>query len=153
MFKVQTNQMNVPMSRLEISPGNTSRHSSATPGAQGTCNVAEQHPDQAALPRLLPAPILRPTAYSARPITQTQVLSSSPDSAEDSPKPIMQEEAFRTPALPRQKRLASSRQLSSPPDSQAQVDESLDDEEDNLTSSVAKGRAADGLLGLMRLGR
>lgn len=151
MFKVQTNQTSIPMSRLQISPKNTSNRSSATLGPQG--GVVDQHSNQAALPRLLPAPILRPTAYSARHITQTQNSSSPPDSVDDSPKPEMREEVFRTPALPRQKKLASPLQLSSPPGSQAHLGERLEDEEDNLTSSVVKGRAANGLLGLMRLGR
>lgn len=151
MFKVQTNQTSIPMSRLQISPGNGGSRWSAVLGPQG--DVAEQHSNHSALPRLLPAPILRPTAYSARRITSTQILSSPPDSVDDSPKPVMQQEVFRTPALPRQKRLASPLQLSSPPDSQAHVGERPEEEEDNLTSSVVKGRAADGLLGLMRFGR
>ena len=151
MFKVQTNQTSIPMSRLQLSPRNTSNLPSAMLGPRG--GLAEQHSSQAPLPRLLPAPILRPTAYSARHITQTEIPSSPPDSAGDSPKPVMQEEVFRTPALPNQKRLHSPRQLSSPPDSQAHEDGRPEDEEDNLTSSVVKGRAANGLLGLMRMGR
>ena len=140
------------MSRLQISPSNTSgRPASGTPGPQSS--VATQHSNQAALPRLLPAPILRPTAYSARRITHTQVPSSPSDPVEDIPKPVMQDDVFRTPALPRQKRLASALQLSSPPDGQALRGGRLEDEEDNLTSSVVKGRAANDLLGLMRMGR
>ena len=65
----------------------------------------------------------------------------------------MQEEVFRTPALPRHKRLASPLQMSSPPDSEALEGGRREDEDDSVTSSVVKGRAANGLLGLMRLGR
>ncbi|SLM35147.1 hypothetical protein LPUS_04230 [Lasallia pustulata] len=151
MFKVQTNQTSIPMSRLQISPGSTGGRSSATVGPQG--NVAEQRSNQAALPRLLPAPVLRPTAYSARHITQTRVPSSPPNSPEVSPKAVVQEEVFRTPALPRHKRLASPLQMSSPPDSEALEGGRREDEDDSVTSSVVKGRAANGLLGLMRLGR
>ena len=151
MFKVQTNQTSIPMSRLQISPGNTGSRSSATLGPQD--NVAEQRSNQAALPRLLPAPILRPTAYSARHITQTRVPSSPADSSEVSPQTFMREAGFRTPAVPRHKRLASPLQISSPPDSEALGGGRLEDEDDNLTSSVVKGRAANDLLGLMRLGR
>ncbi|KAI4130815.1 MAG: hypothetical protein LQ347_003233 [Umbilicaria vellea] len=150
MFKVRTNQTSIPMSRLQISPGNGGSRSSAVPGPQG--NSSEQHPNHSALPRLLPAPILRPTAYSARHITQSQIPSSPPDSVDDSPKPVTQQEVFRTPALPRQKRLASPLQLSSPSASRAHGGERLEEEEDTPTKSVVKGRAADGLLGLMRFG-
>ena len=104
---------------------------------------------QPSLPRLLPAPVLRPTAYSACTITQMQVPSSPPSSAENSPGKDFHNEVFRTPALPRHATHILLQQTSSPPDSQEGRGHN---DGDNLTSSAVRGKAAIGLLGL-RQGR
>ena len=100
---------------------------------------------QPSLPRLLPAPVLRPTAYSARTITQMQVPSSPPSSTDNNPGKDCHKEVFRTPALPRHATHISLQQRSSPSDSQEGRGYN---DEDNLTSSAVRGKAAIGLLGL-----
>lgn len=136
-FKVQTNQTNLPLSQLRISRNQPS------PSRDSTLKRDEKP----SLPKLLPAPVLLPTAYSARMIPRPQDLSSPPCSPDhnaqkDSP------EVFRTPALPRQRVSNVQRQLSSPPGSDERISKRSYEDEDNLTSSVVRGKAAIGLLGL-----
>ena len=145
MFKVQTNQVNTPMSKLQISSQRTVTSSSLPRNP-----VPPKHLDQSSLPKLLPAPILRPTAYSARHITQAHIPSSPPSLANTSPEAIAQNEVFRTPALPRNRLQTDLSQTSSPLDNLKGVDQK-DVEEEKLNSSVVKGRAAKSLLGLMRM--
>jgi len=129
-FKVRTNQIHIPLAQLRISTSE-SPHS------------PERQPS---LPKLLPAPVLRPTAYSARTVTQSQIPSSPPSSPESNPEKVAREEVFRTPALPRHS--TALRQINSPPDSQEGESRETYTEEDNLTSSAVRGKAAIGLLGL-----
>lgn len=136
-FKVQTNQTNLPLSQLRISPKEGPRPQSST-----------SPPDeQPSLPKLLPAPILRPTAFSSRMISRQQDLSSprcSPDQSAQKDR----SEVFRTPALPRHRAPTGQRQLSSPPGSVERISKRRYEDEDNLTSSAVRGNAAIGLLGL-----
>ena len=141
MFKVRTGQTNIPMS-LCVSPDPPQLPVLAP---------------QPTVPRLLPAPILQPTAYSARMIELPRISSSPPTSQHGSPARQAQIEArvpddvFRTPALPKHKRgRVAEGQLSSPPDSQERDDGMDLDEPTELTSSVVRGNAARDLLGLMR---
>ncbi|KAI9875903.1 MAG: hypothetical protein M1830_007805 [Pleopsidium flavum] len=153
MFKVKTHQTNIPLSRLQISPGKSvhvppphrpfpAQEPVAPPNAQ----------DRSGIPKLLPAPILVPTAYSARHIYTSPIPSSPPNSASSSQERPSAD--FATSALPRQKHFHPPMQLSSPPESQSRNVERARgvEAEAKLTSSVVKGRAANGLLDLMNMG-
>lgn len=102
--------------------------------------------DQLSLPRLLPAPVLCPTAYTARTITQGRFPSLPPGYTESDPGTGDYDEVFRTPALPRHATRLSIQQTSSPPDRRSRGEECNDD--GNLTSSAVRGKAAIGLLDL-----
>ena len=141
MFKVRTGQTNIPMSRC-VSPDSPQLPVLAPPTT---------------FPRLLPAPILQPTAYSARMTELPRISSSPPTSQIESPARQIQngarapDDEFRTPALPKRKRgVVADVQLSSPPDSQPRVDGMDVDQNTELTSSVIRGNAARDLLGLMQ---
>ncbi len=141
------------MSRLQI----TSHHAptlTSSPQAlrQALPSVSPSTQEKAVQPNLLPAPILRPTAYSARSITQPQISSSPPYSANSSPDSAVRDHVFRTPALPRSK-MYEPAQMSSPPDSEEGDAVRGRMEEDRLTSSAVRGNAAIGLLGLRGAGQ
>ena len=155
MYKINTNQTLVPFSNLQLPnqrpidaysepldeqdeeilyQSSPERRTRLDPVAQ----PASPHSDHASpdaprniiitngpLPKLLPGPVLLPTAYSTRFIEEQQV----PASARKHP-PAGE---FRTPAT-------------SPRKDDAVVDH---DSERDLTSSVVKGHAANGLLELM----
>jgi len=143
MFKVQTNQTNLPMSQLQI-PSNSPRseHPASTVLPKQTVSF----------PRLLPAPELRPTAYSTRTIPIDHLPSSPPSSRRNSPETKLQEEVFRTPALPKGQKRMMDLQLSSPPHSQPGHGRKVDPP-DALTSSAVRGSVARSLLGLAHTGR
>ncbi|KAF2092157.1 hypothetical protein K490DRAFT_61602 [Saccharata proteae CBS 121410] len=169
-FKVKTDQTSVPLSRLEIPDryqrkcasrsATTSPNSASASGpsqsAQNipTIQISPSKPSEeraSSMPKLLPAPILRPTAYSSRMINEPSLPSSPPESngVDDEETPKGREE-FETPTGNKHE----AAQLSSPPGSgergrQNSLTESQGDS-DALTSSVVKGRAASGLLELMR---
>ena len=138
-FKVQTNQTNIPLSRLRIS-GDESEDQPPSIDSDYSPN------DPPSLPKLLPAPVLRPTAYSARTIAPRQIPSSPPSSVNNSPDKASRDDVFRTPALPRHATHASPQQTSSPPDSQERSKGR--DNVGGLTSSAVRGKAAIGLLDL-----
>ncbi|MCJ1460879.1 hypothetical protein MMC28_011261 [Mycoblastus sanguinarius] len=140
-FKVQTNQTNIPLSQLRISI----HENQEAPPLQDKDLQSEE---ELSLPKLLPAPVLRPTAYSARNIVDLQIPSSPPTSTANSPNRAGREEGFRTPALPRHTAQTTPRQTNSPPDSQERYSRSGAHEDDSLTSSAVRGKAAIGLLGL-----
>ena len=149
MFKVRTGQTNIPMSQLAICSEPPQPRSPASPASSETPVV----------PKLLPAPVLEPTAYSARMILPSQMPSSPPASQHSSPedhsrgKLPASEEVFRTPALPKRKSVAvADCSLSSPPDSLQRATEKGRGQDDvkDLTSSAIRGSAARGLLGLMQ---
>ena len=137
-FKVQTNQTDLPLSQLRISR-NDILPPREPPAGQS---------DQPSLPKLLPAPVLLPTAFSARTIARPQDLSSPPCSPDHHRAQKKTPEAFRTPALPREKVHVGSRQLSSPPGSGDRMSRKGYEDEEKLTSSAVRGNAAIGLLGL-----
>lgn len=141
-FKVKTNQIEIPLSRLRIS---TERELSLP--SQETAATPDEQPSLPKL-KLLPAPVLRPTAYSARVISKPHVPSSPPSSAENGLGKSAGDDVFRTPALPRHSTRKALRQISSPPDSQERLSRKGYDEDDDLTSSAIRGKAAIGLLGL-----
>lgn len=129
-FKIRTNQIHIPLAQLRIS----------------TTESPEWPESQPSLPKLLPAPILQPTSYFARTITQSQIPSSPPSSPKSNPEKRSRDEVFRTPALPRQS--TALRQIGSPADSPDGISRETHAEEDSLTSSAVRGKAAIGLLGL-----
>ena len=139
-FKVKTNQINVPLSRLRIS--------STEPAIRSPTEASQEKERQPALPKLLPAPILRPTAYSSRTISFPQIPSSPPISPERVSNKDNDDEVFRTPALPRHALRHEVRQTSSPPESPGKFPKEQYGHEDDLTSSAIRGKAAIGLLGL-----
>ena len=152
LYKVQTNQISIPMSRLQITASRSPISTSPTRPSSRTSPLvflpSEQNPVQ---PRLLPAPILRPTAYSARHIAQPQTSSSPPYSTNSSPESAVRDEVFRTPALPRSE-MYEPAQMSSPPNSEKENVVHGVRGVDSLTSSTVRGKAAIGLLGLRRAG-
>lgn len=123
MFKVRTDQTNIPLSQLRIP--------SPKP-------VRSAPPSSPALPTLLPAPILKPTAYSVRKIGQSQALSSPPSSSMSSPAKEEAPDVFQTPTLPRREP-SSSQQLSSPPSSHDGEQGETELEDLPLSSSPVEG--------------
>ncbi|KAI9812193.1 MAG: hypothetical protein M1827_004859 [Pycnora praestabilis] len=156
MFKVRTNQTNIPLSQLQISsrqPTQTPRTHDSARSRSITPKASVPALNARATSKLLPAPVLVPTAYSASHVTEAYIPSSPPEPA---PSKHYTEEnktqaEFATLVVPRRRQARSPTQLSSPPDSQEREDR-LVREDVNLTSSVVKGRAANGLLKLMNIG-
>lgn len=157
MFKINTHQTNIPLSRLQISPKmlvHPPAQLQKLPPQEVITPQRAQAPIRALVSKLLPAPVLIPTAYSARLIHDPPIPSSQPTSigssgSHDTPSP-----GIATPALPQQRRSHSPTQLDSPPGSQerrAQKAKGVHSDA-NLPSSVIKGRAATGLLKLMNMG-
>ena len=139
LFKVQTNQTNIPLSRLRISNREPFDQSPSTRSP-----AVLRSPSQ---PTLLPAPVFRPTTQSIRTVRRPGMLSSPPSSSGASPVKYFSPELFRTPALPRQENLPMQ-QTSSPPDSQSGRQSVVEGNRSNLSSSAVKGYAARSLLGL-----
>ena len=141
MYKVRTNQIQTPFAELQIDRG------AGIPPTQEAIEEAVatlkrealevQARDQArsqtleAVPKLLPGPLLRPTAYSSRLIYDTGYSSSPP--AARLPDMLPGEDI-----TPQNSRVAS---LSASPGKNSVYDP-------ELTSSVVKGKVAEGLLGL-----
>lgn len=143
MYKVRTNQVDVPFRDLQVeSPRSPMQEAVEEAVAQLRREAYEvQARDQAraqqqrqqrrrpddAVPKLLPAPILKPTAYSSRMVYDSGYPGSPPRSPERM-------------ATPKHRRITTL-----DPDSAEKCDRSCEQE---LTSSVVKGRVAEGLLGL-----
>ncbi|KAI9862766.1 MAG: hypothetical protein M1813_004262 [Trichoglossum hirsutum] len=161
MYKVRTNQIHVPMSELRFPPCK-SANSPQKPDYLATSSAPKTLPLQQTRPRpnakLLPAPILIPTSYSARRVIEPYVPSSPPCSAlnSDMDTPDLEgesEEDFASPVATNDRELLHPPvQLSSPPSSEKGIANTgrIYDAEGGLTGSVAKGRAANGLLELMQ---
>ena len=140
MYKVRTNQTDVPFTELRVEGGeqrNPKPNNDAVEEAIALLRKEAQErmpkPKERSFPRLQPAPVLRPTAYSSRMIYDRHLPSSPPIARSPIPLPA----SIATPTR--------TTQLSSPPDSAQRISR-LDKRE--LTSSVVKGRVAEGLLGL-----
>ena len=142
IFKVRTGQTNLPLSQLRISPDSPQIQDLAS-------NGSSERP--ASLSRLLPAPELKPTAYSARNISQVQLPSSPPSSRTNSPNSDLQDQVLQTPALSKVKAHLVKEQLSSPPNSQGRTEKVAEGPE-SLTSSALRGSVARSLLGLAQRG-
>ncbi|KAH0564847.1 hypothetical protein GP486_001769 [Trichoglossum hirsutum] len=161
MYKVRTNQIYVPISELRLPPcelANSPRKldNLATSPAPKTLPLQQTRPRPNQ--KLLPAPILIPTSYSARRIIEPYMPSSPPCSALNSdmdPPGIeggLEEDIASPAAITERELLHPPMQLSSPPGSEKRIANAgrVYDAESGLTSSVAKGRAANGLLELMQ---
>lgn len=148
MYKVRTGQTNLPMASIELpqaelpSPSRDEAHI-------GTDAVVQVLPNRLGL---LPAPVLMPTAYSSRFIGASAApvarMMSSPPSRNVSPRAAIPMEGSSPVAFPRPVTRVSSplKHVSSATPAGRRVLESDGD----LTSSAVKGRAANGLLELMR---
>lgn len=156
MFKINTHQTNIPLSRLQISPKGLHPPAQVhkSPPQETVAPYKAQAPIKPTIPKLLPAPVLIPTAYSARLIHDPPVPSSPPTSIGSSSSPDTPSPGLPTPALPQQPRSQPLAQLNSPPGSQERRPQNAKvvDSDANLPSSVIKGRAATGLLNLMNMG-
>ncbi len=140
------------MSQLQItSPRNRVQTSPLRSSSQILQSVSPQTREKAPHPMLLPAPVLKPTAYSARTIMQPHIPSSPPYSTNSSPESAVGDEVFRTPALPRSK-IYETTQMSSPPGSEGRDVAQVRRKQESLTSSAIRGKAAIGLLGLREAG-
>lgn len=157
MFKINTHQTNIPLSRLQISPKKPvqppSQHQKSPPQKAVTSQRA-QAPVLTTMSKLLPGPVLIPTAYSARLIHDPPIPSSPPTSTGSSGSQATPSPGLATPALPQQRRSRSPTQLDSPSGRQERDVQGAKgvDSDANLPSSVIKGRAATGLMNLMNMG-
>ncbi|MCJ1368233.1 hypothetical protein MMC16_007375 [Acarospora aff. strigata] len=152
MFKINTHQTNIPLSQLQISPKKMA-HSPPQYQQSPAQDVGTPWRTQAqhAISKLLPAPVLVPTAYSARQAYDASISSSpssSVNSSQERPTPDL-----TTPVLPKQRPSHPPMQLDSPSGSQEKRSQGAkaSDSEVNLPSSVVKDRAATGLLKLMNI--
>lgn len=123
MYKLRTNQTHVPFAELQVEEDAETEPTFKAPPSKFrlTSEPTESH---GSAPRLLPAPTLRPTAYSNR------VIYDYPEPR----SPPMAESSDRLPCGPTCSTPNSTRKTA--PDEQ------------ELTSSIVKGRVAEGLLGL-----
>lgn len=146
MYKIKTNQTQVPLDALEVVPH--AAHSSLStilavqpPQSHSDSPNQSQHHEKAnsGIPKLLPAPILRPTAYSSRKI---EYVRSSPPT---SPEKVSESDTFATPIAARR-----VQQLLNMPGAAISPEKERVENREDLTSSVVKGRAASSLLELMR---
>ncbi|CAK3897601.1 Hypothetical predicted protein [Lecanosticta acicola] len=128
MYKVQTNQINVPFSELE-DPKSSPVQATQTKEPDTTIDLVQDWKRRmvqqapALMPSLLSAPILRPTPYISRLAYGKNIPSSPPAGL---PEKLPQGLPPTTPRSPRINR----------------------SDEQELTSSIVKGRVAEGLLGL-----
>jgi len=171
IYKVQTNQVGKPFSRLE-KPRSTSPELPAQPPSlgratpEGIIAAAKARATGQRKPAVrnltaLPIPTIVPTAYSARYMGKLEVQSiSSPppsDGSAEAVEPIsLERSGTPTPRKEEARYPETPLQLGSPPDNVAQGATAKYSERrkffGGLTSSVVKGEAANGLLELMRAG-
>ncbi|KAL8936964.1 MAG: hypothetical protein Q9216_004661 [Gyalolechia sp. 2 TL-2023] len=131
LFKVRTDQTNVPISQLRIP-------------SRGPLGKIVPH-KETSQPTLLPAPVLKPAIHSARRVRPPRTFSSSSVRSETSPVRKSSLELSRTPPLPRN-RVPSPQSLSGPPD--GQDEERFEGDHTYLNSSAVNGYAARNLLSL-----
>lgn len=145
MYKVRTNQVAVPFPELHVE-SDASRNSTQQAIEDAVAQLRKEaqevlarEPSQPSYPTLLPAPVLQPTAYSSRMIYDANLHSSPPTSKTLNRLPMTI--ATATP-------LRAMWRTDSPPTSAQRL---FRPSEQELTSSVVKGRVAEGLLGLKYL--
>ncbi|WPG98397.1 Hypothetical protein R9X50_00118700 [Acrodontium crateriforme] len=144
MYKVRTNQVEIPFADLHVKGSSlksaTSRAVEAAVAAlreEARQTEAAAKDQNTSYPKLLPAPSLKPTAYSSRMIYEP-VMRSSPPIIESPDDEELQDSDSTPRPHQRQKNVMSPkvvRKLS-------RFDEG------DVSSSVVKGRVAEGLLGL-----
>lgn len=103
--------------------------------------------EEPSLPKLLPAPILRPTAYSSRMIPRQKIPTSPPDSTASSPEPASEANPSPMLATPPHQHPSDPIQTSSPPDSPENMSAKVENWESSTRSAV-RGKAAIGLIDL-----
>lgn len=168
LYKVQTNQISRPFSRLEKprapspelppQPPSLNRRSPEGIIAAARARAAGQIKPAVRNLNSLPIPIIVPTAYSASYMEEeeTRLLSSPPPSSGSGEAVRLKDgggSGTRTPTKERGLVPKTPMQLSSPPGSDAERSPMKDGHRPlfgGLTSSVVKGEAANGLLELMR---
>ncbi len=139
MYKIKTNQTQVPLDALEVVPRAAHSSLSTILAVQPPLSPNQSLPATSGIPKLLPAPILRPTAYSSRKI---EYIRSSPP---ESPEKVSENDSFATPIAARR-----VQQLLNIPGTSISPEKERVENREDLTSSVVKGRAASSLLELMR---
>jgi len=152
-YKVRTNQIDIPISRLEIRSSTTSSRARPLPRTTTQSSQLEQPSRPSTAPQIPELNLQRPSAEKKRP--QPVAIPSSPPAYRSepgdngrltSPTKVANDatrEGFATPLLSRQRMgVLNPPALGGSP--------SWEDRGSDLTSSVVKGRAADGLLSLMR---
>jgi hypothetical protein len=155
-YKVRTNQIHLPLSRLEIRSctsstlpklsslllvsANTSQHRTPLPSiaaAPSIPNIQLQKPSvEKKLAHITDIPSSPPSPYCDTTVEANELISPSKEINDTT------REGFATPLLPRQ-----CQTMLNPPTLGSPI---WEDRRSELTSSVVKGRAADGLLSLMR---
>ena len=150
MYKVRTNQVEVPFAELRVEGSalktGTSRAVEAAVASlreearQLEASAGRASSGDKSYPKLLPAPTLKPTAYSSRMIYEPAMRSSPP--VIESPDRAGRSDEEDSDSTPR----ATMRQACI--ESPESVRRPSRFEEVDLTSSVVKGRVAEGLLGL-----
>jgi hypothetical protein len=141
MYKVRTNQIDVPFTNLQVpQPPQTPKSHTAQAVEAALAELRREAQEvnarqMSAVPKLLSAPILRPTAYSSRMIYDRNIPSSPPVSL--SPEKLPTAAEVSTP----------QREFGQYGTPLGSVDR-LRRPEPELTSSAVKGRVAEGLLGL-----
>lgn len=132
MYKIRTNQIGTPFSDLKVAdqptltPTQLAVEEAVAQLRREAQEVVARRPQSHITAKLLPAPVLRPTAYSSRMIHELALPSSPPASL--SPDKLPTAAQLETP-------LKDLRRWERSPSKE-------------LTSSVVKGRVAEGLLGL-----
>lgn len=135
MYKVRTNQIDIPFAELKANDDRPKTTSQAVEEAvaqlrrEAQEHMARSKPVaqlQQEYPKLQSAPLLQPTAYNSRVIHEPSVPSSPPAPGSPDRRSPVGESAAATPQRPGAAWL----------------------EEAELTSSIVKGKVAEGLLGL-----
>ncbi|KAH7418174.1 hypothetical protein BKA64DRAFT_653747 [Cadophora sp. MPI-SDFR-AT-0126] len=153
-YKVRTNQIDIPISRLEIRSSTASSRIPPLPRNTTLSSQIHHHVSRPSTASQVPdINLQRPSAEMKRP--QLVTMPSSPPSYHSAPRSIDRlasptkvannttREGFATPLLSAQRQgVLNPPSLGGSP--------SWEDRGSELTSSVVKGRAADGLLSLMR---
>ncbi|KAL9597634.1 MAG: hypothetical protein Q9219_005017 [cf. Caloplaca sp. 3 TL-2023] len=137
LFKVQTHQINIPLSQLRIPT-----HRPHDRNVSADLSSEHAHP-----PRLLPAPVIEPGRRPAQTVTQPRILSSPPSSTGASSVKNSSPEVFLTPALP-PKRVQSVDQAKNSPDREKGCQSDIEAGCGHSNSSSVRISAAGDLLGL-----
>ncbi|KAG4432425.1 hypothetical protein IFR05_012083 [Cadophora sp. M221] len=152
-YKVRTNQIDIPISRLEIRSSSTSSRIPPLPRNTSQCSHSQEASRPPTAQHIPSINLERPSTENMR--SQPVTIPSSPPTDRStlgnserfmSPTKVANDptrEGLATPLLPRQRQgVLNPPSLGGSP--------SWEDRGSDVTSSVVKGRAADGLLSLMR---